>query len=280
MIKRHVLCIGAHPDDNEICVGGLAARLRARGHAVKFVSVTNGNKGHFTDEYKADPSKLAARRLIEAQNAAAVIGATYETLDVPDGEVHVDKATTEKVVRCIRLFGELGRGPDLVVFNRPQDYHRDHRYTAQLVMDATYMLTVPLMCPETRHLDRMPVFAYWYDDFKDILPFRVDIAVPIDSVFEQKVSMVCAHESQFFEWLPYNAGVLHEVPSGASERRARVAANLRRRGERRYEQSQNAPLRWAEDSAGENTTMAEAFQLCEYGSMPSKDEQRELFTLD
>jgi LmbE family N-acetylglucosaminyl deacetylase len=29
-MKRHALCIGAHPDDNEICVGGLATRLMAR----------------------------------------------------------------------------------------------------------------------------------------------------------------------------------------------------------------------------------------------------------
>jgi N-acetylglucosamine malate deacetylase 1 len=281
-MKRHILCIGAHPDDNEICVGGLAARLRARGDMVKFVSVTNGNKGHFADEYKADPNKLAARRLLEAQSAAAVIGAEYETLDVPDGEVYVDKATTEKVVRCIRSFGEPGQGPDLVLFNRPQDYHRDHRYTAQLVMDATYMLTVPLMCPETRHLDRMPIFAHWYDGFKEILPFRVEIAVPIDNVFEQKVSMVCAHASQFFEWLPYNAGVLHEVPTDAEGRRARVAANLRRRGEIRFEHSQDAPLRWAQsdsNSDSEIVTMVEAFQICEYGRQPSESERRELFTL-
>jgi LmbE family N-acetylglucosaminyl deacetylase len=276
MRKRHILCIGAHPDDNEISAGGLATRLIQRGDAVKFVSVTNGNKGHFADKYKANPFLLAARRLQEAQDAAAVIGATYETLDVPDGEVYVDKETTEKVVRCLRSCGEPGRGPDLVLFNRPQDYHRDHRYTAQLVMDATYMLTVPLMCPDTRHLDRMPVFAYWYDDFREILPCRVDVAVPIDTVFEQKVSMVCAHESQFFEWLPYNAGALHEVPPDAAGRRERVAANLRRRGERRYEVARDAPIRWADTEA---VTMAEAFQLCEYGRRPDEAELRELFGL-
>lgn len=273
MSKRYVLCIGAHPDDNEICVGGLAARLRARGDEVRLVSVTNGDKGHFADEYRADPEKLAARRLIEAQNAAATIGASYQTLGVHDGEVYVDKPTTEAMVRCIRSFGEPGRGPDLVLFNRPQDYHRDHRYTSQLVLDATYMLTVPLMCPDTRHLDRMPVFAYWYDDFRDIQPFRADIAVPIDEQFETKVDMVCAHASQFFEWLPYNAGVLHEVPADAEGRRARVAAGLRRRGEHRAKMSEGARL------SGGPASLVEPFQICEYGRVPGDDELRELFTL-
>src|ERR1041384_6802154 len=235
MAKRHILCIGAHPDDNELSVGGTAAKFRARGDEVRFVSVTNGDKGHFAEEYKSAPAKLAARRLIEAQNAAAVIGASYQTLNVHDGEVYVDLPTTEAMVRCIRSFGEPGKGPDLVLFNRPVDYHRDHRYTAQLILDATYMLTVPLMCPDTRHLDRMPVFAYWYDDFRDLIPFRADIAIPIDDVIEQKTDMAAAHISQVFEWLPYNGGQLDQVPpaSDTAGRRERMAVQIRARGEHR-----------------------------------------------
>src|SRR5437588_5055891 len=102
MANRHILCIGAHPDDNEISVGGTAARCSARGDRVHFVSVTNGNKGHYLDEYKADPATLAARRLLEARAAAGVIGATYQTLNVPDGEVYVTRETTEAMIRCIR----------------------------------------------------------------------------------------------------------------------------------------------------------------------------------
>jgi LmbE family N-acetylglucosaminyl deacetylase len=278
MAQRHILCIGAHPDDNELSVGGTAAKLRARGDAVKFVSVTNGDKGHFYDEYKQDPSKLAARRLIEAQNAAAVIGASYQTLGVHDGEVYVDLPTTEAMVRCIRTFGEPGKGPDLVLLNRPVDYHRDHRYSAQLVLDATYMLTVPLMCPDTRHLDRMPVFAYWYDDFRDLVPFRADIAVPIDDVIEQKIDMACAHVSQMFEWLPYNGGHLDRVPpeSDAAGRREMIAKSVRARGEHRRQKVSAALEQWFGPI---DAHYAEAFQICEYGRVPSEDELRDLFPM-
>lgn len=275
-MKRHILCIGAHPDDNEISVGGTAALFRARGDSVRFVSVTNGNKGHYTDEYKADPTRLAARRLIEAQNAAAVIGADYQTLNVPDGEVYVDQPTTEAMVRCLRSFGEPGKGPDLVLLNRPVDYHRDHRYTAQMVLDATYMLTVPLMCPDTLHLDRMPVFAYWYDDFRDLIPFRADVAVPIDRVIEQKVDMIAAHVSQVFEWLPYNAGRLDQVPpeSDPAARREMIAQYARARGEHRRAQVQATFEKWAYPA---EARYAEAFQICEYGRVPDETELRELF---
>lgn len=274
----HILCIGAHPDDNEFSVGGTAALLRQRGDAVRFVSVTNGDKGHYTDEYKADPVRLAARRLAEAQNAAAVIGAEYQTLGVHDGEVYVDLPTTEAMVRCIRSFGEPGKGPDLVLLNRPVDYHRDHRYTAQLVLDATYMLTVPLMCPDTRHLDRMPVFAYWYDDFRDLIPFRADIAIAIDAVMEAKIDMLCAHVSQVFEWLPYNAGTLDQVPpeTDPAGRRARVGQWVCGRGE--YRKTQTAAI--LEKWIGRSTAKyAEAFQICEYGRVPNEAELRTLFPI-
>ncbi len=278
MAKRHVLCIGAHPDDNEFSVGGTAARCRARGDDVHFVSVTNGNKGHFYQEYMDDPSALATRRFAEATAAAAVIGATYETLDVPDGEVYVTQKTTEALVRCIRRCGEPGQGPDLVLFNRPQDYHRDHRYASQMVLDATYMLTVPLLCPDTRHLDRMPVFAYWYDDFRDAAPFRADIAVPIDDVLERKADMAAAHESQVFEWLPYNAERLDSVPppSDTAARRNMMVEQMRARGAWRRQNAADCLEKWFGPNA---TQYAEAFQICEYGRVPGEAELRELFPL-
>lgn len=276
MAKRHVLCIGAHPDDNELSVGGTAALLRARGDKVHFVSVTNGDKGHFSDEYRMDPTRLAARRLVEARSAAAVIGTTYETLGVHDGEVYVDLPTTEAMVRCIRSFGDTGQGPDLVLLNRPVDYHRDHRYASQLVLDATYMLTVPLMCPDTRHLDRMPVFAYWYDDFRYLIPFRADVVVAVDAVVEQKIDMVASHISQFFEWLPFNGGRLDQVPpeSDPAARRAMIAQAVRARDERRRSRVEAALEKWP---AARNARCVEAFQICEYGRVPDDEELRQLF---
>ncbi len=265
----HILCIGAHPDDNEGSIGGTAALFRRRGDSVKFVSVTDGSKGHFASEYIADPEALARRRQQEATAAAAVIGAEYESMGVPDGEVYVTPASTEAMVRLIRSFGPPGQGPDLVLLNRPTDYHRDHRYTAWLVLDATYMLTVPPMCPDTRHLDRMPVFAYWADDFTEGGAFRADVAVAIDETMEQKIDMVCCHESQFFEWLPFNAGRLDQVPEGRAARREWLAPRYRDRAASRRDQF--AGLLPA------SARYAEGCQISEYGRRPSPEELGRLF---
>ena len=45
--QLRVLAFGAHPDDCDIKAGGIALKYAALGHRVKFVSVTNGDTGHF-----------------------------------------------------------------------------------------------------------------------------------------------------------------------------------------------------------------------------------------
>jgi LmbE family N-acetylglucosaminyl deacetylase len=271
----YVMIIGAHPDDNELNCGGLTARLTARGHKVRYVSVTNGDKGHFAGEYIDNPALLAERRHIEATKAAASVGADYICLNIHDGEVYVDKTTTDAIIRTIRRFGEPGKGPDLVIFNRTVDYHRDHRYTAQLVVDATYMLTVPMMCPDTPFLTRMPVFAHWFDVFTEHGAFVPEIAVPIDDVFEQKVAAVDCHVSQLYEWLPYNSNQLDDVPADPEERRLRLRDHLLARAAIRTGASRTARLHGDTDAVS-----VEAYRICEYGRRPSDDELRVLFTID
>jgi len=47
--------IGAHPDDCDIDAGGTAILFSKMGHNVKFVSLTNGDAGH----YKMSGGELA-----------------------------------------------------------------------------------------------------------------------------------------------------------------------------------------------------------------------------
>lgn len=275
LMKRHVLFIGAHPDDCEFSCGGTALRMADRGDAVKFVSVTNGDRGHMSDEYRNDRQALARRRQKEAEAAAEILGGSYETLGVHDGSVYVTEELTERMIRCIRSWGEPGVGPDLVVVNRSNDYHRDHRYTAQLVLDASFMLTVPFICPETPCLARMPVIAYWHDFFREGGEFRPDVVVSIDDVFDRKIDLVRAHESQFFEWLPHLAGELDQVPCHPEARRAWVNEKMRARGER-----VRADCARGDGNPLFNQELAEAYQISEYGRQPAAQELSQLFPAD
>src|SRR5882672_11972769 len=59
--KLRIICFGAHPDDCELQAGGTASMWAAKGHHVLFVSVTNGDIGHWREA----GGPLALRRRLE-----------------------------------------------------------------------------------------------------------------------------------------------------------------------------------------------------------------------
>jgi N-acetylglucosamine malate deacetylase 1 len=263
-----LLIIGAHPDDADFAAGGTAALYRAHGHVVRMVSLTNGDAGHHE---RAGP-ELAERRLAEATAAGAIIGANYELFANHDGELLPTLENRAQVIRLIRSFD-----PDLVLTHRPNDYHPDHRYTSQLVQDAAYMVTVPAVVPGVRHLAKNPVIAYLPDHFQKPCPLEPAIAVDVGPVLDKIVSMLCCHVSQFFEWLPYNAGVLHDVPAGDAQRRAwlqeQVAARLKYQADR----FRKLLMLQYGDDRGQRVEYAEAFEGCEYGSPLDAAARQRLF---
>jgi LmbE family N-acetylglucosaminyl deacetylase len=265
--QLRIIVFGAHPDDPEK-VGGTMAKFIEQGHVVRLVSLTNGNAGHF--EMGGGP--LAQRRYREAQCAGRVIGAEYVVLDNDDGKLMPTLENREEVIRQIREFRA-----DVVISPRPNDYHPDHRNTGLLVRDAAYMVTVPNILASVPHLQKNPVFLYMWDRFTEPSPFVPDIVVAIDDVIEKKIDMYHCHESQMYEWLPYNQGILDSVPSDPSQRREWMA---RWRGFRSSEPGQTYRgllVKLYGPAQGNRVRQAEPFQVSEYGTQPSLDELKRLF---
>jgi len=264
--KLRIIAFGAHPDDCDQRAGGTAAMWAARGHLVKFVSVTNGDAGHQTEGGGA----LARRRRAEAQEAARRLGiAEYETLDNHDGELLPSLPVREQIIRKIRQWNA-----DLVLGPRPNDYHPDHRYTGVLLQDAAYMVVVPNICPDTPPLRKNPVFLYFQDRFERPNPFRPDVVVAIDSVLEKKILALDAHASQMYEWLPWVEGTLDSVPK---EPAARLAWLRTTRSGRPLTGPVRAALGKWYGARADSVRDAEAFELCEYGRQPSDQDLRALF---
>jgi LmbE family N-acetylglucosaminyl deacetylase len=262
-----ILVFGAHPDDPEK-VGGTMAKFVAAGHRVRLVSLTNGNAGHFA----MGGGPLAQRRYEETQCAGRVIGAEYVVLDNDDGKLLPTLENREQVIRQIREFRA-----DVVISPRSNDYHPDHRNTGLLVQDAAYMVTVPNILPSVRHLDRNPVFLYMADRFTEPSPFMPDVAVAIDDVIEKKIDMYHCHESQMYEWLPYNQGVLDSVPADPSARREWLARTRGFRSAEPGEVYRDLLIQLYGRERGSRVRQAEAFQVSEYGSQPTLGELKRLF---
>lgn len=263
-----IIVFGAHPDDCELDAGGTAARWAKLGHAVKFVSVTNGDIGH----HEIAGAILARRRAAEVQACAKILGVTSEVLDIHDGELLPTLENRRTITRKIREWRA-----DVVIAHRPNDYHPDHRYTGVLVQDAAFMVIVPSFCPDVPALRKNPVFLYSEDQFQKPNPFEPDVVVPIDPVLDLKVAAIDALESQFYEWNPWLSGELEQVPRGKSERLAWTKA----RAEKRYggvaQRFRKSLIGELGEEKGAAVKTAEAFEVCEYGSQPTPAELRRLF---
>ncbi len=276
-----VLMIGAHQDDNEFQCGGLASKLIKNGHTVQFLSMCNGCGGH----HILGPKEITERRAKESAQVAELLGITYDIWDYDDCNIVADLATRKRTIRYIREFK-----PDVIITHRTNDYMPDHRATAQLVQDASYLLTVPNECPDVPAMRFMPIILYSEDRFT-IPPFRADILVDIDSEVDVKLQIANINVSQVYEWLPYNRG--EEVPEGDEARFAWLKGmeiTSETPDEDILKQTRGYAVRYAKPAArfrdrlielygkekGSKIRYAEAYEVSEYGSPMTEEIKNEL----
>jgi LmbE family N-acetylglucosaminyl deacetylase len=267
--KLRIICFGAHPDDCELQAGGVAALWSAQGHHVKFVSVTNGDIGHWREA----GGPLARRRTAEVQEAAKILGITAQVLDIHDGELLPTLENRRAITRLIREWKA-----DIVMSHRPNDYHPDHRYTGILVQDSAYMVTVPFFCPDTPILKSNPAFFFYPDSFQKPNPFQPEVAVDIDAVTEQKLKALDTLESQFYEGgANGSAELIPSDPAKQQERHKQVREHHAARNQTIAKRFRAQLADWYGKEKADRIVHAEAFEICEYGRRPSKEELRKLF---
>jgi LmbE family N-acetylglucosaminyl deacetylase len=267
--KLRILCFGAHPDDCELKAGGVALLWAAQGHHVKFVSVTNGDIGHWREA----GGPLARRRKAEVEQAARILGITTEVLDIHDGELEPTLENRRTITRLIRDWKA-----DIVMSHRPNDYHPDHRYTGVLVQDSAYMVAVPFFCPDVSPLKANPLFLFYSDGFQKPNPFRPDIVVNIDPVIERKLDALDTLESQFYEGGALgSAALMPSDPQQQAERRRKVRAGHAGRDQSVAARYRSMLVQWYGNDKAAKVGHAEAFEICEYGRRPDKKELQRLF---
>ena len=241
----------------------------AQGHHVKFVSVTNGDIGH----WKEAGGPLARRRKAEVERAARILGIVTEVLDIHDGELLPTLENRRTITRLIREWKA-----DIVMSHRPNDYHPDHRYTGVLVQDSAFMVTVPFFCPDLPALKTNPVFLFYPDSFQRPNAFQPDIAVAIDSVIEQKLDALAALESQFYEGgASGSADLIASDPIKQRERRRQIRENHAKRNQLIAERYRGKLAQRYGKERADKVQYAEAFEICEYGRRPDNKELARLF---
>src|SRR5579862_1513791 len=267
--KLRIIIFGAHPDDAEYRGAGVAMKWAKAGHHVKLVSATNGDIGH----WQSAGGPLAQRRKKEVREVDRQLGAATEVLDIHDGEILPTLENRRMITRAIREWNA-----DIVITNRPNDYHPDHRYTSILVQDSAYMVTVPFFCPDVPFLKKNPIFMYAPDHFKRPNPFRADVAVSIDDVIEPTLDALLVMESQIHEGGANGyEGLYPTDPAGHQKRRDEVRKELAARYAGQAKNYHDTLVKFYGADRAARIKYAQGYEVCEYGRQPSVDDLKKLF---
>jgi LmbE family N-acetylglucosaminyl deacetylase len=208
-VPSRVLAVGAHPDDVEFGCGATLAKWAAAGAHVELCVLTDGSKG--TWDFDSDLDALAATRRHEQRAAARRLGVgEVHFLERIDGELPVDRATTETlcaVIRASRPAVLLGHDP----WKRYR-LHPDHHAGGRLVIDALVAARDPHFFPGAGAPHRPDALLLFEAEVVD------HVEVVDDAAVAAKVAALLEHRSQWRSTMGINA----DGPDAASERAAFV----------------------------------------------------------
>ena len=182
---RKLLCIQPHPDDNEIGMGGIIAKLVAEGTQVDYLTVTDGSLG----DLGLVTGNLADIRKQELKAAGSHLGVSnFNSLKEKDGSLRDVPGLAGKIAQVLRA-GNY----DAVACPDPwnsYEAHRDHVITGLAAAQAAINCNL-LHYPEgteTLPIELKAVLFYFTQ--------KPNTLVDISQYFARKMEAVALHRSQ------------------------------------------------------------------------------------
>lgn len=192
----HIMVITPHPDDAEFGVAGTVPQWVKQGKEVIYVVCTNGDKG--TSDPRMTPERLTKIREHEQLNAANMLGVRDVIfLRHPDQGLEDTPEFRKQIVRLIRTYR-----PEIIVTSDPYRryfWHRDHRITGQVVIDAVFpyardRLAYPEFIQEGLEPHNVNEVLFWAAE-------DINHCHDITETFDLKLAALHCHKSQI-EHLP------------------------------------------------------------------------------
>ncbi|MEN9987027.1 MAG: hypothetical protein RLZZ585_66 [Bacteroidota bacterium] len=185
-MKLDILAFAAHPDDVELSASGTLLHYAAQGKKIGIIDLTEGELG---------TRGTVADRYAESAAAGKLMGLTVrKNLNMGDGFFEINEENKRKIVEQIRI-----HQPEIVFANCLNDRHPDHGRGGKLVSDACFLAglrkieTIVDGVSLAPHRPRL-VLHYIQDHY-----IHPDIVMDVTPFMEQKIEVVKAYRSQFFD---------------------------------------------------------------------------------
>lgn len=173
-----ILAVSPHPDDVELCCGGLIAKMSTKGYQIGIIDLTKGELG---TEGSAD------LRIQEATKAAQLLGAHIrENMDLGDCRVSSDFDVAKKLARVIRKYR-----PSFLIAPYGDDHHPDHASSRKLADKAIFFAKLPRVSTDQKVHQVKKVAYYMLHK-----PFNPSFIVDVTQNYGKKLEAIKAYKSQ------------------------------------------------------------------------------------
>jgi len=187
LTSSEILVFGAHPDDIEFGCGGIIASETLAGRKAHFVVCSLGEAGtNGTPEQRAD----------ESRNAAAILGATIEFIEL-DGDAHLEVRAAHSI-RLAEIIRRV-RPAKVLATTYMENQHPDHSKLGHIVRDAAriarYGGMKELIEINTHAIEQLLFYAVTPEAVqREITPVLIDVSAP--DVMSKWNAAMSAHGTQ------------------------------------------------------------------------------------
>lgn len=182
-----LLIFGSHPDDIEFGCGGVIARETQSGRQAHFVVCSRG---------EAATNGTPEQREVEAKEAAALLGATVEFIEL-DEDAHLERRAAH-AIKLAEIIRRICPGtvlaPSLV-----ENQHPDHARLGNLVRDAARLARYgglkELRKQNSHAIEQLFFYAITPEaEPRDVMPVLIDVSSP--EIISAWTAAMNAHASQ------------------------------------------------------------------------------------
>lgn len=216
----------AHPDDESIGTGGTMARAADEGHRVVLVFATQGEHGEVPDGFLPEGESLGARRVVETNASAAVLGAARVEflgyvdsgmMGTPENDLPASfwQADVDEAARRLAGILDEERADVLTIYDDHGGYgHPDHIQVHRVGVRAGNLAGTPRVFENTMNRDALKAMIAEAPELQgevegeppefDIEQFgtpadAITHAVDVGPWLERKRTSMRAHASQISE---------------------------------------------------------------------------------
>lgn len=167
-MSKTILCIGAHPDDIEIGMGGTISKLTTLGNRVVMLVFANTDMKNINERCK------------EARLSADHLNAEIEIIKISSEELQKNRLLVGKLDQCLEKYS-----PHSVYTHWIHDSHQDH----QLISRATISSLRKNKCSLYMYEETIP---------GGITPhsFKAQLYIDIENHIDNKITAIKLHSSQ------------------------------------------------------------------------------------